>query len=309
MCVIIYVPQEATIDREELVNAWITNPDGAGFSVQKDGKVHMERGFMDMDTYISEVQKYIGKYNIVLHFRISTSLQVNRVQTHPYIRTNIGKIKGDTTDDVICMNGVVRCEYTNRLGWNDTMNFIEDYSNLFHKADQEIIDLIEEATGSKWFIMRPNEFLASKGFVEKDGKLYSNTNHIRTYARSIFYNDPYFYEYDDWQWIIDSDNNYANNDTDCCKVELDTDDKYNSLDFDSYEEDDMTKYWDIKPRELFKKTMIKKLKKEGLWGYILDFMRYRCNSPIDECGDCEECFETLNTKAEIKEKMINEYGI
>lgn len=305
MCVIIYVPQEATIDRAEMVDAWLTNPDGAGFSVQKDGKVHMERGFMDMDTYIDEVQKYVGKYNIVLHFRISTSLKVNRVQTHPYIRTNIGKIKGDTSDDVICMNGIVRCDYTNRMGWNDTMNFIEDYSNLFHMADQKIIDLIEEATGSKWFIMRPNEFLASKGFIEKDGKLYSNTNHIRTYSKSIFYNDPYWY-YTDWADVVDYNNSYAN--TGCCEVEVVTDDEYNNLNFDSYDDDTMVKHWEVKPKQLFSKTMIKKLKDDGVWEHIMDFIRYRCNSPTDECGNCKECFETLKTKTEIKEKMINEYG-
>lgn len=303
MCVIIYVPKEATIDREELVNAWITNPDGAGYSLQKDGEVQMERGFMDMDTYIDEVLKYVGKYNIVLHFRISTSLQVNRVQTHPYIRSNIGKIKGNTTDDVICMNGIVRCDYTNRLGWNDTMNFIEDYTDLFHNADQKIIDLIEEATGSKWFIMRPNEFLASKGFTEKDGKLYSNTNHIDKYDKRAyyFYDDPYDYFYS-WSSYKENDN--------ACEVEVIPNEEYNELDFDDYEEIQMTMDWETKPRHLFSKSMIKKLKKDGVWGYILDFMRYNCNNPYEDvCGRCYECFEQLKTKKEIKEKMINEYGL
>ena len=35
MCVIIYVPKESTITVEELTNAWITNPDGAGYAIQK----------------------------------------------------------------------------------------------------------------------------------------------------------------------------------------------------------------------------------------------------------------------------------
>ena len=267
--------------------------------------VRMERGFMDMNEYIEEVQKYVGKYNMVLHFRISTSLQINKVQTHPYIRSKIGKMKGDTTDEVICMNGVVRCDYKNRLGWNDTMCFIEDYSNLFHIADQKIIDLIEEATGSKWFIMRPNEFLASKGFTEKDGKLYSNTNHLYRYepiGKSIFYNSyDFMNDYGcDWSSCLDTDNNY-------CEVEVVSDEDYNTLDFDSYDEYIMVSEWDTKPKELFSKTMIKKLKREDIWGYILDFMRWHCNGLTDRCGDCKECFETLNTKAEIKEKMNEEY--
>ena len=62
-------------------------------------------------------------------------------------------------------------------------------------ANQDIVDLIEEATGSRWFIMRPNEILASKGFIKRNGKLYSNTNHIDKYNRkSLFtYSDPYDY--------------------------------------------------------------------------------------------------------------------
>ena len=83
MCVIIYIPQGETIERTELEDAWYTNSDGAGFCYQKDGEVKMERGYMEMDSYIDTVMELIGKYNIALHFRITTSKQVNKLQTHP----------------------------------------------------------------------------------------------------------------------------------------------------------------------------------------------------------------------------------
>ena len=44
MCVIIYVPKDASISEEELKSAWRTNPDGAGYSIQKDGRVYFKRG-------------------------------------------------------------------------------------------------------------------------------------------------------------------------------------------------------------------------------------------------------------------------
>ena len=38
MCVIIYVPANATIDKSEVLDAWRTNPDGAGFAFRGDGR-------------------------------------------------------------------------------------------------------------------------------------------------------------------------------------------------------------------------------------------------------------------------------
>jgi len=75
MCVIIYVPKESSISEAELKKAWTTNPDGAGYAIQKDGKVKFKRGFMEFDGFKNEVKNLIGKYNLLLHFRISTSKQ------------------------------------------------------------------------------------------------------------------------------------------------------------------------------------------------------------------------------------------
>ena len=88
MCVIIYVPKNSDITNEELLEAWITNPDGAGFSIQKDNKVHFERGFMNFNEYEEAIRPYIGETNLLLHFRISTSKTINRIQTHPSTKTS-----------------------------------------------------------------------------------------------------------------------------------------------------------------------------------------------------------------------------
>ena len=184
MCVIIYVPKESSISIDEVKSAWRTNPDGAGYSIQKDGKVFFKRGFMSLNQYIDEIKPLIGVYNLLLHFRISTSKAVNRMQTHPYKKGNVSITEGSTTRPVICMNGIIsgQKEYKN---CNDTMSYIIDHQEAFANINQDILNIIQEATGAKWAVMLPDKTLVSSEFVHDDGKYYSNRNHL---WRSYYYN-------------------------------------------------------------------------------------------------------------------------
>ena len=184
MCVIIYVPKESSISIDEVKSAWRTNPDGAGYSIQKDGKVFFKRGFMSLNQYIDEIKPLIGVYNLLLHFRISISKAVNRMQTHPYKKGNVSITEGSTTRPVICMNGIIsgQKEYKN---CNDTMSYIIDHQEAFANINQDILNIIQEATGAKWAVMLPDKTLVSSEFVHDDGKYYSNRNHL---WRSYYYN-------------------------------------------------------------------------------------------------------------------------
>lgn len=184
MCVIIYVPKESVITEQEIRNAWNTNPHGAGYSIQTREKVFFKRGFMDINSFLKEVKPLIGKYNLLLHFRISTSKKVNKVQTHPYKKGNVSLTEGFTTNPVICMNGIIsnQIEYKD---CNDTMSYIVDHKEAFANINQDILNIIEEATGAKWAVMTPKQVLLSSKFEKEDGKFYSNKNHKwKTYFKS-----------------------------------------------------------------------------------------------------------------------------
>ena len=188
MCVIIYVPATSTIEESEIRDAWNTNPHGAGYSIQKNGKVFYKRGFMNLEPFVNEIKPLIGKYNLLLHFRISTSKEVNKVQTHPYKKGDVMRTQGFTDKPVICMNGIIskQKEYKD---CNDTMSYIVDHQSAFANVNQDILNIIEEATGAKWAVMKPDEVILSSKFKEENGRFYSNKNHlIKTY-----YN--YYYGY------------------------------------------------------------------------------------------------------------------
>ena len=191
MCVIIYVPKTSTISEEEIRNAWNTNPDGAGYSIQKDNKVYFHRGFMKLKDYMNEIKPLIGKYNLLLHFRISTSKAVNKVQTHPYKKGNVTLTEGTTQRPVICMNGIISGQKVYK-DCNDTMSYIIDHEDSFGVINQDIINIIEKASGAKWAVMTPEEVFLSSKFIKEDGKFYSNKNHL---WRSTY---KYVYDYYDY---------------------------------------------------------------------------------------------------------------
>lgn len=194
MCVIIYVPKTATISKEEIEKAWNTNPDGAGFAIQENEKVYFKRGFMKLNEFYNAIKDYIGEKNLLLHFRISTSKAINKVQTHPYKKGNVMITEGTTTKPIICMNGIISGQKEYK-GCNDTMSYIVDHKEAFARINQDILNIIEEASGAKWAVMKPNEVLLSSKFQEQNGKFYSNKNHLWTYRRVYKkrYNNKSFY--------------------------------------------------------------------------------------------------------------------
>ncbi len=198
MCVIIFIPKGETITEEEIRQAWATNPDGAGYAIRttQNGEqvVKYHRGFMSCTNFYDTIKDQIGTEDIVLHFRISTSSRINQVQTHPYDKGNITSLYGFTTRPVIAMNGVISGQACYK-GFNDTMSYITDNNQAFRiiseTESEQLLDIIEDATGSKWAIITPDNVLLSKGFIYRDGRYYSNINHLqfRTYLTDYYYDN------------------------------------------------------------------------------------------------------------------------
>lgn len=176
MCIIILVPKNETITKEELKAAWETNPDGGGFAYNSCGRIYFQKGFMNFKTYWNTIKKIIGKVDLLLHMRIATNPTINKEQTHPYKLGNPQKLRGITKQPVICMNGIItnQTKYKNS---NDTMSYIKDHKQAFEVINQDILNIIESDTQSKWAVVTVEDIILSSKFIKSEGKYYSNQNH------------------------------------------------------------------------------------------------------------------------------------
>jgi predicted glutamine amidotransferase len=152
---------------------------------RKNNNVEYKRGYMNFKTYYNDIKNYIGKYNLLLHLRISTGGGINPLNTHPYKKGNVKQIEGKTKQPVICMNGVISFYNCSNSNLNDTANYIIEHQDAFKVINKDILNIIGEATGSKWAAMLPDKIYLTSDFIKDEGIYYSNLNH-RT--RSSFYN-------------------------------------------------------------------------------------------------------------------------
>ena len=78
-------PGEAAIRR-----MFANNPHGAGYMFARNGKVHIHKGYMDVESFLADIraERFTAKDPVVYHFRISTQAGVNPQMTHPFPLSN-----------------------------------------------------------------------------------------------------------------------------------------------------------------------------------------------------------------------------
>lgn len=85
MCIAIYKPFGKHLSKRILRNCWENNNDGAGFMYAEDGRLVIRK---EMDTFKGFWKKYQETIpdlrQMVLHFRISTSGEINKRNCHPH---------------------------------------------------------------------------------------------------------------------------------------------------------------------------------------------------------------------------------
>lgn len=191
MCVIavkaagIEMPTTETIE-----NMWLRNPDGAGFMYARDGKVHIEKGFMKLESLKAKLKEVDDKYNmkklpVIMHFRITTHGGTSPENTHPFpISDSIGMLKKRrlTTDLGVAHNGII--SVTPRKDISDTMEYIAGQLAPLKRAvpdfykNKDLLQMIEHATDSKLaFLDRRGKIVTVGDFVEDAGIKYSNNSY------------------------------------------------------------------------------------------------------------------------------------
>ena len=162
------------------------NPHGAGYMYARDGKVHIRKGFMDVDSLLDALRRehFTARDPVVYHFRISTQAGVNPQMTHPFPLSNRRahmKALNVECQCGIAHNGIIHltADPSNKE-YSDTALFITDYlSEILRRSsdlrDPSTLNLIRRLAGSKLAIMDASGYIVPIGeFINERGLLFSN---------------------------------------------------------------------------------------------------------------------------------------
>ena len=190
MCIICVSPartRQPSISQIKMM--FLNNPHGAGYMFARDGRVHIHKGFMDIDSFLSAIkaEHFTAKDSVVYHFRISTQAGVNPEMTHPFPLSNrlpIMKALDVECPYGVAHNGIIRLTSdTSQREYSDTALFITRYmAQMVHGLDDlkdaQLLNRIERLAGSKLAIMDGSGYIATIGhFINERGLLFSNDSY------------------------------------------------------------------------------------------------------------------------------------
>ena len=195
MCIIVAKRKGIELpSKETLKNCFDYNGDGAGIMFNDGNQVFIEKGFMDFNSFYSRLEALDKEFNLVnsdlaLHFRISTSGNVDQGNCHPYpISTETNQLRNLSlvTDIGMAHNGVIRKHIPGANSiLNDTQTFIKNFVYNMYSSNNEFLTVganikaLEEEAGSKLcFLDKDNMYIIGKFIEETNGILYSNDTYL-----------------------------------------------------------------------------------------------------------------------------------
>lgn len=219
MCIIAVKPiGEELMERRVLENCFDYNNDGAGLMYNLDGKVYIEKGYMNFKNFYNrllELDKEIGLKDrgLVMHFRITTSGGTSAQNCHPFSISNDEKVLkalNVTTDIGVAHNGIIPSYVPKGGTLSDTQLFIKDYLYYIKEENENFLTnpsllfAIEKTVQSKLCFLDGEGNITTIGkFISEDNYLFSNETYLdltdlyKSWNTSYYYNDsPLDDEYD-----------------------------------------------------------------------------------------------------------------
>lgn len=196
MCVIAIKPKGIDLPTaERLEKMWNSNKDGAGIAYVHEGKVYLEKGFMekeDFDKRWAELNEEFDLKNMLvgIHMRVKTAGAVEPSKCHPFPVSDKDEVLNTlkyTGDKVIFHNGTItKYKEYGKDALSDSQNFIKKVLSPIQDLDSEWFDnahwatIAEKIIGkSRIVVLNEDETfrLFGEGWIleEQDGGIwYSN---------------------------------------------------------------------------------------------------------------------------------------
>jgi predicted glutamine amidotransferase len=159
MCIILVQPPEVEIPEDHLKNSYSYNEDGIGYMFcTKKGELRIRKGFNDYNSFLL---KYYEDWlenshsHFVLHFRISTSGEIDRSNCHPFSchKHNAG----------FCHNGILTHWTSATSKHSDTRRFLYNVLDrmptgfLDNRGICRLLNQYAFETSSKFVFLLPEE--------------------------------------------------------------------------------------------------------------------------------------------------------
>lgn len=185
MCIIAVKPVGLEMFPEETIRQMFSrNRDGAGIMWQEDGKVHIKKGFMKVESFLEFVNSRNDWKDIpaVAHFRIGTAGPNDELNCHPYPVRQKNDVESEC-ELAMVHNGILsgyNPPFGSRL--NDTQVFINTVINKLPKKflkNDAIVKLIESSIGTSklTFLDKEGVITCIGNFIEDGGYKYSNESY------------------------------------------------------------------------------------------------------------------------------------
>ena len=272
MCILIVKPKGKMCPSKEILEeCFDRNPDGAGFSYNKNGVIVLRKGFMTFEDFFEATKKIPTESTALIHCRIGTSGGNTAGLTHPYPLCNdykkmqkVAQILRPTENKkayAVAHNGIFS-ELELRKDVNDTCIFIANILNPLKELSHDILDsqldsVINRCVDTSKIAILDNEGNCTRygsGWIEDCGIYYSNS----TYKPfTSYYNSHY-----DWR----------NYDYDCADIIYDDDCyyKYNP------------KKDDYERKEYSCKEINDAIKKYGSWNNYINLLKQKEENDLED---------------------------
>lgn len=200
MCIIAFIPAASPRpSTETLRTCWTNNPDGAGFMYPHNGQLHVVKGLMTFDDFITAWELIPSGVMVAVHFRIRSHGAKNADMTHPFY------INNDNTMALV-HNGVLSHGLGHGTdGKSDTAEFAEMLKDMPAGWESSVTacTLVREYIGAhnKMVLMTADaRFLIlnqSAGDLTADKVWYSNTSYKSARVKAVYSTTGWSYEADD----------------------------------------------------------------------------------------------------------------
>ena len=256
MCIIAYKPAGIKLPTKKQFKAMFTNnSDGCGFMYAENGRVYIQKGFMEYNEFRKAVKPFIARHDLpmVFHFRIATHGGINKAMCQPFPLTKREKsLKALVTncDIGIAHNGIIPMTMDART-MSDTALFIKKYGVriLENGIDETAIDIIDACIDSKMCILEGNgkAHIIGRGWSTINGISFSNDSYKpRAYKRVTYSGKSYATTRDSYTRVYDYDiehdifsGSYCDTSCDICAfrkycfgTEKDINDELNARDYE-----------------------------------------------------------------------------